>query len=118
MRIAFVGGGNMATALVGSLVARGRPPSDFVIVEPFEAQRARLCERFPGVTLSANAADAPLRDASLLVLAVKPQQMREACAALRPIISSVAAVLSIAAGTRIATLEAWLGGYRRIVRAM
>lgn len=118
MRIAFVGGGNMATALVGSLVARGRQPSDFVIVEPFEAQRARLAERFPGVTLSASAADAPLRDASLLVLAVKPQQMRDACMALRPFIDDIATVLSIAAGTRISTLSHWLGGYGRIVRAM
>ena len=118
MRIAFVGGGNMATALVGSLVARGRPPSDFVIVEPFDAQRARLGDRFPGATLAASAETAPLRDALLLVLAVKPQQMREACTALRGTVDAIPTVLSIAAGTRIATLSEWLGGYQRIIRAM
>ena len=118
MRIAFVGGGNMATALVGSLVAKGRPPSDFVIVEPIDAQRARLARQFPGATVTASAQDAPLRDVALLVLAVKPQQMREACMALRSDIASVPAVLSVAAGTRIATLADWLGGYGRIVRAM
>jgi pyrroline-5-carboxylate reductase len=52
------------------------------------------------------------------VLAVKPQQMREACIALGPRIHSVRAVLSIAAGTRIADISRWLGGYHRIVRAM
>src|SRR5687767_2302872 len=118
MRIAFVGGGNMAMALVGSLVAKGRPPSDFIIVEPFDAQRARLAERFPGATLAATAEAAPVHEASLLVLAVKPQQMREACLALRPGIDAIAAVLSIAAGTRIATISQWLGGYGRILRAM
>jgi len=118
MRIAFVGGGNMATALVGSLVANGRPPSHFVIVEPLEAQRARLAQRFPGVSLSPDVSGARLDDVALLVLSVKPQQMRDACIALQPVIDGVPAVLSIAAGTRIATLSHWLGGYARIVRAM
>ena len=108
----------MATALVGSLVAHGRPSSDFVVVEPFEAQRARLAERFDGIVLSSTAEDAPLEGVSLLVLAVKPQQMREACTSLRSRVARIPAVLSIAAGTRIETLSTWLGGYERIVRAM
>jgi pyrroline-5-carboxylate reductase len=57
-------------------------------------------------------------DAALVVLAVKPQQMREACAALAPHVSGARAVLSIAAGTRIADIARWLGGYDRVVRAM
>jgi pyrroline-5-carboxylate reductase len=118
MRIAFVGGGNMATALVGSLVAKGSRPSDFVVVEPFEAQRVRLAERFRGIALCATAEDAALDGMALVVLAVKPQQMRDACNSLRPRIDGVPAVLSIAAGTRIDTLSRWLGGYARIVRAM
>ena len=118
MRIAFVGGGNMATALLGSLVASGRPPSHFVIVEPLKAQRTRLAQRFSGATLSPDVEGAPLDDVGLLVLSVKPQQMRDACIALRPVIDTVPAVLSIAAGTRIVTLSHWLGGYARIVRAM
>jgi pyrroline-5-carboxylate reductase len=118
MRIAFIGGGNMATALIGSLVADGRTASDFVIVEPLDAQRSRLAERFPGIELHAKAADAALHGVTLVVLAVKPQQMREACAALAASVEGVRAVLSIAAGTRIADISRWLGGYARIIRAM
>ena len=118
MRIAFIGGGNMATALIGSLVADGRSASDFSVVEPIASQRAKLDERFPGIQLHATPADAPLHGVTLLVLAVKPQQMREACEALAPTIETVRAVLSIAAGTRIRDIARWLGGYARIIRAM
>jgi pyrroline-5-carboxylate reductase len=118
MRIAFIGGGNMATALIGSLVADGSSESDFVVVEPLDAQRARLAERFPGIELHANVASAPLGNVTLVVLAVKPQQMREACTALKASVDDVRAVLSIAAGTRIRDISRWLGGYARIIRAM
>jgi len=118
MRIAFIGGGNMATALIGSLIADGRPTSDFVVVEPVEAQRSRLAERFPGIELHADIANAPLGGVTLAVLAVKPQQMREACAELASSVETLRAVLSIAAGTRIGDISRWLGGYTRIIRAM
>ena len=118
MRIAFIGGGNMATALIGGMVANGRAVSDFVVVEPHEAQRTRLAERFRGIELHARAAEVSLRGVKLLILAVKPQQMREACAALATDVDGVAAVLSIAAGTRIRDISRWLGGYSRIIRAM
>jgi pyrroline-5-carboxylate reductase len=118
MRIAFIGGGNMATALIGSLVADGRPTSGFVVIEPLDAQRAKLAERFPGLELHASVANASLGSVTLVVLAVKPQQMREACAALASTVEGVRAVLSIAAGTRIRDISRWLGGYARIIRAM
>ncbi len=118
MRIAFIGGGNMATALIGGLVAAGRAASHFIVVEPMDAQRARLSERFPGIAVHANVADAPLQGVTLVVLAVKPQQMREACAALSPSVQGVRAVLSIAAGTRSRDISRWLGGYPRVLRAM
>jgi pyrroline-5-carboxylate reductase len=118
MRITFIGGGNMATALIGSLIADGRPATDFVVVEPLDAQRSRLAERFSGIELHANVASAPLGSVTLVVLAVKPQQMREACAALESRVQGVRAVLSIAAGTRIRDISRWLGGYARIIRAM
>lgn len=114
----FVGGGNMATAIVGGMLAAGRSVADIRIVEPFEAQRERLAERFPGLAVVAAPSEDALRDVALVVLAVKPQQMREACVALAPHVERVRAVLSIAAGTRIADLSRWLGGYARIVRAM
>ena len=118
MKFAFIGGGNMATALIGGMIANGRAPRDFVVIEPFEAQRERLAQRFAGIDVRPDIATAPLRDVALAVFAVKPQQMQEACTALAPSMSSIGAVLSIAAGTRIATIAQWLGGFDRVVRAM
>jgi pyrroline-5-carboxylate reductase len=114
----FIGGGNMATALAGGLVARGAKVTDLRVVEPLAEQRARLDARFAGV----HTYEAPTREAvdgaSLVVLAVKPQQMRAACEALAPpLASSDATLLSIAAGTRIADIARWTR-FERIVRAM
>jgi pyrroline-5-carboxylate reductase len=109
----------MASALAGGLVARGCPMAQLRVVEPLAEQRAKLAARFAGVALfDAPSADA-LAGATVVVLAVKPQQMRAACAALAPHLErSDATLLSIAAGTRIADIARWLGGFDRIVRAM
>lgn len=117
-RIAFLGGGNMATALVGGMLARGAPAARFSIVEPYAAQRSRLAERFGSVEVHEQVGAEGLRDVALVVLAVKPQQMREALAPLAPLVAHVSGVLSVAAGIRIADLARWLGGYSRIMRAM
>ena len=118
MNITFVGGGNMAAALIGGLVGRGEDAREFRVVEPFPEQRARLAGRFPGVDVFAEATADAFDGADLVVMAVKPQQMREAAQALAPYIADVPVVLTIAAGTRIADLARWLRGYARIVRAM
>lgn len=119
MTIAFVGGGNMASALIGGLIARGRHAADLVVVEPVSEQRTKLAARFPGVACAAAATAESVRVASLLVLAVKPQQMRDAARSLAPHLQgSSPVVLTIAAGIRIADLSRWLGGFARIVRAM
>ena len=114
----FVGGGNMATALIGGLVAAGARPAQFHVVEPLAAQRERLRARFPGVHLhDAVTADA-IAGADIVVLAVKPQQMREVAQSLAALVGGVPVVLSIAAGIRSGDLARWLGGFSRIVRAM
>jgi pyrroline-5-carboxylate reductase len=118
MSITFIGGGNMATAIAGGLVARGRAASGIAIVDPVDAQRAKLEAALPGVRTYASATAAAIAGSSIVVLAVKPQQMREACAALAPHVAAVPVVLSIAAGSRSADISRWLGGYARIVRAM
>lgn len=117
-KIAFVGGGNMATALIGGMVAAGAPVRAFAVVEPAAPQRSRIAERFPGLAVHERVDADAVRGAQVVVLAVKPQHMREACAALAPHVAGVPAVLSIAAGTRCADIARWLGGYDRIVRAM
>ncbi len=118
MKLVFVGGGNMAAALIGGLVARGHAPRDVVVVDPSATQRAALAGRFPGLVATAAVDADAMRGATLAVLAVKPQQLREACAALAPHVHAMPAVLSIAAGVRCAEIARWLGDYPRIVRAM
>jgi pyrroline-5-carboxylate reductase len=120
--IVFVGGGNMATALIGGMVARGGAATDFHAVEPMPEQRARLSARFPGISASAAPDAGAISRAELVVLAVKPQQMRAAALALAPSLRDLAApgpvVLTIAAGIRLADLARWLGGFGNLVRAM
>lgn len=115
MKVAFIGGGNMATAILGGLVAKGARGEDMLVVEPDAKARARLAAEH-GV----NAVEAPgeeLAHAEAIVLAVKPQVMREVGATLRPHVRN-AVVISIAAGIRLADLSRWLGGHSRLVRAM
>lgn len=120
MRLAFIGGGNMATALIGGLVARGRPERDFRVVEPSAEQRQRLAARFPGAALLPETDARAVTDTALVVFAVKPQFMREAALALSPHLASgsAPAVLTIAAGIRRADLARWLGAPVPIIRAM
>ena len=78
MAIAFIGGGNMATALIGGMLARGGAVADFRVVEPLAEARARLAARFPGIALYGESTREAVAGAALVVLAVKPQQMRQA----------------------------------------
>ena len=118
MKSTFIGGGNMATALIGGLLARDARPADFRVVEPLATQRERLGARFAGVRLDERVTADAVAGCDIVVLAVKPQQMREAAEALASSIATVPVVLTIAAGIRTVDLARWLGGYGRIVRAM
>ncbi|HOA94528.1 MAG TPA: pyrroline-5-carboxylate reductase [Quisquiliibacterium sp.] len=115
MRITFIGGGNMASALIGGLLAGRLSPGDIRVVDPVESQRALLVQRF-GVGVSADAAGA-VAGSDVTVLSVKPQQMREAASALAAHVRDQL-VISVAAGIRASDLSRWLGGHARIVRAM
>ncbi len=118
LRIAFVGGGNMASALIGGMIARGTSPQRVSVIEPSSAQRDSLAQRFPGLQLFAEASAPAIADADVVVLAVKPQQMRAAAKPLAAYIDHVTVVVTVAAGIRIDDLSRWLNGYRRIVRVM
>jgi len=112
--IAFIGGGNMASAIIGGLLRAGHAPAQILVVEPFEAQRERLRAEFGLRPLAA--ADASLAAAGLCVWAVKPQLFAEAAAPCAGW-TGTALQLSVMAGIRSDTL-ARLGGSERVVRAM
>jgi len=113
-RIAFIGGGNMASALIGGLVRSGCRPSDMVVVDPGESARERLQTDW-GV-MSLPEAGPGLAGSRLAVWAVKPQVFRDAAVAAAPHLSG-ALHLSVAAGIRCASMQAWFGS-NRIVRTM
>jgi pyrroline-5-carboxylate reductase len=116
-RIAFVGGGNMATSLIGGLLARGAAAADIIVADPDTKQRERLVRDF-GVT-TVDSATAAVNGAQTVVLAVKPQQMAEVSRAIaRQLQASRALVISIAAGIRLADLARWLGPGVPLVRTM
>ncbi len=114
MKIGFVGGGNMAVALIGGMLKRGYAASDIIVAEPVDAQRARLVQEF-GVAVEESAAET-LR-ADVVVLAVKPQVLRQVVTDW-PKLAPRTCVLSIAAGVRARDISRWLQCHGSVVRAM
>ena len=112
--IAFIGGGNMASAIIGGLIRQGWPVERIRVVEPWDEQRSRLQTQF-GLAAQAQA-DASLESCGLVVWAVKPQTFKTAAMACRPW-TGQALHLSVAAGIRSDSMADWLGT-ERLVRAM
>lgn len=115
--IGFVGGGNMAASLVGGLIADGFPGERIWVADPDAQRREGLRERF-GVNVTGDNV-ALVGESDVVVLAVKPQVMREVASGIGPAVRAHAPlVVSVAAGVRTADLERWLGGEVAIVRTM
>ncbi len=116
LNIAFIGGGNMAEALIAGLTRGGHGGDQICVSEPQQARRDDLTQQY-GVRCVENNADAAAC-ADILVLAVKPQQMQVAVKGLSVHLKADATVISIAAGLSTASLHAWLGEHANIVRVM
>ncbi len=112
--LAFIGGGNMASAIIGGLVAAGRPGDSILVVDPGEAQRAKLAAEH-GVRVQA-AADAALARAAVVVWAVKPQLFAEAATPCAAHVSG-ALQFSVMAGIRSDAIVRATGS-ARVVRSM
>jgi pyrroline-5-carboxylate reductase len=116
-RLAFIGGGNMAAALIGGLIKRGLPGERIIVADPSSDQLQRLVRSY-GVKGAADNASAAA-GAEVVVLAVKPQQMRPVALGLSPHLApSKPLVLSVAAGIPHAALARWFGPQIAVVRTM
>jgi pyrroline-5-carboxylate reductase len=116
-RIAFIGGGNMARSLIGGLVADGMASQSIVVSDPDAEQRRLLADNFGVTTLDDNSA--ALTGVDAVVLAVKPQMLRQVAMALVDNMPATPPLfISIAAGIRSDDLHRWLGGQCPVVRSM
>lgn len=116
--IAFIGGGNMARALVGGLLRRGHAAGDIRVSDPSPDARESLRRSFPGIDVHDDNL-AAATGAATWVLAVKPQQMKAVATALAAVArAGKPLVISVAAGVRSGDLHGWLGSAATVVRCM
>jgi pyrroline-5-carboxylate reductase len=116
-KIGFIGGGNMAASLIGGLIADGTPPAQIRVAEP-DTQRAGSLQQQFTIELAADN-HSLVEQSDVVVLAVKPQVLREVCQQLAAAVGARRPlILSVAAGIRIDDIDRWLGGDNAIVRTM
>jgi pyrroline-5-carboxylate reductase len=114
--IAFIGGGNMARALIGGLTARGRPAKSIVVADPIDAQLDALQAAYD-VRATRDNLEA-VRGASIVVLAVKPQELRAVVTSMQEVLlANRPLLISVAAGVRTSAIQRWAGGVP-VVRCM
>lgn len=115
MNITFIGGGNMASALIGGLLQQGYAATQMRVVEISAEGREKIKREFK-VEAVVELAEG-VAGSDIILLAVKPQQLSAVAQQLAPLLKNQL-VISIAAGIRAADISRWLGGYACVVRAM
>jgi len=115
MNISFIGGGNMATAIIGGLIRQGVSPLQISVVEIDAARRQHLIQNF-GITVSEYLSEG-IDVSEIVVFSVKPQQLHDVAAQATKLLRDKL-IISIAAGIRANTLSKWLDNNEYIVRAM
>ena len=117
-KVAFIGGGNMARALAGGMLAAGYEPGHILISEPLAEHRDSLAEEFPGTIVRDSNAEV-VHEAECIVLAVKPQILFDVCTPLAAAVQKTRPlIISVAAGVRSSDIDTWLGGGLSVVRVM
>jgi pyrroline-5-carboxylate reductase len=114
--IAFIGGGNMASCIIGGMVANNFDPMQIVVGTPSKGTRDRLSAATGATTMADN--QAAVAQADIVVLAVKPKVMRQVVEDLAPALSHRPIIISVAAGIPVAALQQWLGADMPVIRAM
>ena len=115
-KIVFIGGGNMASCLIGGMLANGFSSQDITVSEPNENSRNRMSSLFGVLTTDDNIA--AVSQADIVVLAVKPQIMGIVASPLAQALEHKPIIVSIAAGIPVNALQNWMGQELKIVRAM
>ncbi len=115
-KLVFIGGGNMATSLIGGLIEKGYPTSHIVACDPVIDSGKRLEATFDITTHTENTLAAS--EADIIILAVKPQVMKTVASNLAPALTHKPLVISIAAGITSVALQKWLGEGVPIIRCM
>jgi pyrroline-5-carboxylate reductase len=114
MKINFIGGGNMARAIIGGLKNNGFSMSSITVLELDAQKRTELAKDF---NVQVTDTYAEFNNTDVIILAVKPQQLKEVCGQLNQILQSQL-IVSIAAGVRSKDIARWLNNYQAIVRVM
>lgn len=115
MKITFIGGGNMAFALISGLLQKGYKAGQLHVVEINAENRERIKHTFSVSALPDLTEEAI--NSEVILLSVKPQQLLELTQKLAPLLNNQL-IVSVAAGIRASDIMRWLGGYQRVVRAM
>jgi pyrroline-5-carboxylate reductase len=117
-KVAFVGGGNMARALAGGMLAAGYEPGHILISEPLAEHRDSLRRELPGAVVREDN-EQLVGEANCVLLAVKPQILSAVCKPLAATVQRTRPlIISIAAGVRSSDIDTWLGGGLSVVRVM
>ncbi|BES69666.1 pyrroline-5-carboxylate reductase [Marinobacter nanhaiticus D15-8W] len=115
--IAFIGAGNMASAIIGGMLENGYNADNIWVSAPDDDHLQKIRNRF-GVSVTTDNRHCA-QQADIIVLAVKPQVMRAVCQDIAPVVQNTRPLMvSIAAGLESATLDQWLGGGLPVVRVM
>lgn len=114
--LCFIGGGNMATAIIAGLIQAGWPKQNIRVSDPAEGTRLRLADQYGIQTFEDNSQAAQVAD--FVVLAIKPQILRKVAEPMTASIGKDTIVVSIAAGITTQQITHWLGGHQKVVRVM